>query len=151
VTTKWYKVHFLYIMFPTISSPGVELTNNIMNRTSRYLASAFINILAPREDWMIYRGSGLLGVVWFGSTPSNPFPPPLRSAGCLSFSVFLCVAGPACLQEREGGGGRGAESYECKKAWASRNSSILSACHCNTVVPQDCRPLENKHWQTKAE
>ncbi len=38
---------------------------------------------------MIYRESGFLAVVWFGSSPT-PFPPLHES--CLSFSVFLCVA-----------------------------------------------------------
>jgi hypothetical protein len=52
-----------------------------------------------REDWIIYRGPGYLAVVWFGSKPA-PFPLPLLSANCLSFSVFLCVFGRAYWQER---------------------------------------------------
>ncbi len=44
-----------------------------------------------REYWMIYRGPGYLAVVWSCSSPRQP-PPPLPSASCLSFSVFLCVA-----------------------------------------------------------
>jgi len=55
---------------------------------------------------------------------------PLPSENCLSFSFFLCVAGPACWwhggRGGEGGGGRGAESYDRKKAWSSINHSILS-------------------------
>jgi len=52
---------------------------------------------------------------------------PLPSANCLSFSVFLCLAGRAYCRERGGGGERGAKSYDCKKAWPSINHSILSA------------------------
>ncbi len=66
--------------------------------------------LFPREDWMIYRGSGYLAVMWFGSTPA-PFPLPLPSANCLSFSVFLCVFGRAYWRDRGWGGeGVGLES-----------------------------------------
>ncbi len=36
----------------------------------------------------------------------------LPSATCLSFSVFLCVAGRAYWKERGGGGGVGAKSYD---------------------------------------
>jgi hypothetical protein len=36
----------------------------------------------------------------------TPNPPPLPSASCLSFSVFLCVAGPA-YRRQWGGGWRG--------------------------------------------
>ncbi len=68
---------------------------------------------------MIYRGPGFLAVVWF-------IPPPLPSANCLSFSVFLCLAGRAYYRERGGGGERGAKSYNRKKAWPCINHSILS-------------------------
>jgi hypothetical protein len=53
------------------------------------------------EYWMMYRGTGFLAVVWFGS---SPIPSPLLpSASCLSFSIFLCVAVRAYWREREGG------------------------------------------------
>ncbi len=56
--------------------------------------------LLPREYCMIYRGPGSLAVVWFGSSPAlSPTPPPW--AACLSFSVFLCLAGRAYLLESE--------------------------------------------------
>ncbi len=51
---------------------------------------------------------------------------PLPSENCLSFSFFLCVAGPACWWERGGGGGLGAESYDRNEDWSSINHSILS-------------------------
>jgi hypothetical protein len=41
------------------------------------------------NDFFIYRGPSFLAVVRFGSSP------PLPSASCPSFSVFLCVAGQA--------------------------------------------------------
>ncbi len=57
---------------------------------------------AASEYWMISRGPGFLAVVWFGSSPT-PFPP-LPSAKCRSFSVFLCVADRAhCREAGEGG------------------------------------------------
>ncbi len=78
-----------------------------------------------REYWMIYRGPGLLALVWFGSTPTHF--PPLLSATCLSFSVFLCVGSRAYWGRWGGGGGHGAESYDRKKAWTSINHSCLQA------------------------
>ncbi len=53
---------------------------------------------------------------------------PSPSASCLSFSVFLCVAGPAYSRERGGrvGHGRGAESYDRNKACHTLNRSVLS-------------------------
>ncbi len=45
-----------------------------------------------RDFWVIYRGLGLLAVVWFGISPT-PFPPSPVSKLSLSFSVFPCVAG----------------------------------------------------------
>ncbi len=52
-----------------------------------------------REDWMIYRGPGFFAVVWFGRLHALPLPP-LPSESCLSFSVFLCVAGGAYGREK---------------------------------------------------
>jgi hypothetical protein len=52
-----------------------------------------------RKYWMIIRGPGFLEVVWFGSSPSP-------SASCLSFSVFLCVAGRVYWQQRGEGEGK---------------------------------------------
>jgi hypothetical protein len=42
----------------------------------------------------------------------------------------------------EGGGGRGAESYDRKKAWSSVNRSILSGRHCQMVMPAETSPSE---------
>jgi len=53
------------------------------------------------------------------SYDSAPRSPPLPSASCPSFSVFLCVAGQAYWRVRGGGGGcgRGAKLYDREKAW----------------------------------
>jgi hypothetical protein len=60
---------------------------------------------------------------WFDSAPR---PPPLSpSESCLSFSVFLCVAGRAYW--RGWRGGRGAKSNYREKAWSSIKHSLLSA------------------------
>jgi hypothetical protein len=81
------------------------------------------------------------------------FLPPVLSANCLFFSVFLFVAGQAFL--RWGGGRRRleeAKSYDREKAWTSIKNSILSGwgnqtdkiilCHEYFCVPknQKCRP-----------
>ncbi len=63
---------------------------------------ALFGVPPTSEYWMIYRGPGFLPIVLFGSSPT-PFPP-LRSASCLSFSVFLCVAGRAYWREKRGDG-----------------------------------------------
>jgi hypothetical protein len=62
---------------------------------------------------------------------SAPRPPPsLPTSPVRKLSQFLnhCVCRRSSLMTGEGGGGsgRGAESHERKKAWASMNSSILS-------------------------
>jgi hypothetical protein len=44
----------------------------------------------PRDYSMIYRRPGFLAIIRFGSSPAPS--PPLPSARCLYFSVFLCVA-----------------------------------------------------------
>ncbi len=76
-------------------------------------------IVSPREDWMIYRGPGFLAVV-------IRLHPPLPSASCRYFSVFLCVAGRAYWRERGGRGWAWSWSYDRMKAWPSVNGSILS-------------------------
>jgi hypothetical protein len=77
---------------------------------------------AERIEWFTEGQSFLRSCDWFGSPDAHPPLSPLPSANCL-ISVFLCVAGPASWLER---GGRGAESYDRKKACASINRSILS-------------------------
>jgi hypothetical protein len=81
-------------------------------------------LVLPREYWMIYRGPGFLAIEWFGSSPV-PLPL-LQSASCLSFSVFLYVAGRAYWRERRGSCGRGAKSYAREKTLPSMYYSILS-------------------------
>ncbi len=53
---------------------------------------------SSREYWMIHRGPGFLVVEWFGTPPTTP--PVLPWTRCLSFSVFLSVAGQAYWQEK---------------------------------------------------
>ncbi len=67
-----------------------------------------------REIWIIYRGPGLLVVVWFGSSPT--LSPPLTSASCLSLSQSPYVSPVELNNVREAGGGGGAKSYDDKKA-----------------------------------
>ncbi len=57
-------------------------------------------ICFTREYWMIHKRPCFLAIVWFGSSL-----PPLSSANCLSYSVFLCVAGPAYWRTGEDGAG----------------------------------------------
>ncbi len=54
----------------------------------------------------------------------TPLYPPLPTASCLSFSVFLCVAGQAYWRGGEGFGGT--KSYDGEKSWSSINHSVLS-------------------------
>ncbi len=53
------------------------------------------------------------------------FLPILQSASCLSFSIFLCVVRRAYWLE--GGGEKGAKSYDGEKAWPSTIHCLLSA------------------------
>ncbi len=70
---------------------------------------------------MIYRGPGFFAVVWFGSSPIPSPLPPLPSVS--STGGFERKA--TCWRERrEGGVGRGAESYNAREP--SINHSILS-------------------------
>jgi hypothetical protein len=74
---------------------------------------------------MICRVPGFLAVVLSGSTHA---PPPPYDQQVASLSQSSCVS-LVELTEGMGGGGRGAESYDCKKAWPSLNHSMLSGCH----------------------
>ncbi len=60
-----------------------------------------------RVYWMIYRGRGFLAVVGMIRLLAHPHLSSLPSATCLSFSVFLFIAGRDYW--REGGGGGGVE------------------------------------------
>ncbi len=72
---------------------------------------------------------GVERIEWFledqAFSPSYDFAPPqthpLPSSCCLSFSVFLCVAGRAWGVVAD-------KSYDGEKAWYSINHSILSRC-----------------------
>ncbi len=69
----------------------------------------------------IYRGTGFLAVLWFGSSQTSP--PLFRQQG-VSFPVFLCVSGRTNRRWR-GRGARGTKSYDSEKAWSSIIHSIL--------------------------
>ncbi len=60
-----------------------------------------------------------------------PLPdPPLPSASCLSFSVFLCFA-------TEGGGAGRAKSDNEENGWSSKNHSMLSGGFCSPNLKND--------------
>ncbi len=59
--------------------------------------------------------------------PSHPL---LPSESCLSFSVFLCVAGRAYWRKKGVGGGEGAKSCNGEKAWSSINHLFLHSDPC---------------------
>jgi hypothetical protein len=69
-------------------------------------------LVAEGIEWFIEDQAFLRS---YDSAPRPPPPLPLTEASCLSFSVFLCVAGLAYGRR---GVGRG--------AWSSINHSILS-------------------------
>ncbi len=58
----------------------------------------------------------------YDSAPHPPLPLSFQKVACLSFSVFLCVAG----RGRGWGVGGGAKSYDDEKAWSSIIHSMLS-------------------------
>jgi hypothetical protein len=73
---------------------------------------------------MIYRWPDFLAVVWLDSFPTSF--PQLPSANCLSYSVFLCVAGRAYWRESAGGEVvGGAKSCGGEKAWSSINHWLI--------------------------
>ncbi len=66
-------------------------------RRGDIFAHKFYIGMAPNQRVLIYRWPGFLAIVWFGSSPT---PSPLPSSRCLSFSLFLCVAGWAYWRGR---------------------------------------------------
>jgi hypothetical protein len=91
--------------------------------TKPSIGYSFMYVFRPeRIEWFIEVQAFLMP---YNSAPRPPFP---LSANCLSSrSQSFCVLPDQLTDWREGGGGgRGAESYDRKKAWASINCSILS-------------------------
>jgi hypothetical protein len=85
--------------------------------------NALLFALSRSEYRTIYRGSGFLAVVCCGSTPTLPSLLPESSTGETQ-EDWERVA--ICWREMGEGDGRGAATYEGKKAWPSINHSILS-------------------------
>ncbi len=84
--------------------------------------------LEIREYWKIYRGTGFLSVVWYGSSPA---PSPSFLVSKLSLFLSLLVCRQTSLPTGEGGGEWGWRRshitvYDGEKAWSSINHSILS-------------------------
>ncbi len=73
---------------------------------------------------MIYRGPGFLRS--YVSAPRPPLPPSPVSKLPLFLSPPVCCRS-SLLKGEGGGGGRGAEAYDRKKALPSINHSILAA------------------------
>ncbi len=106
--TDFWKMYFLswgaHTSTPYVSY--VVVPQGQMNFMADWNVVMFLGSPAIKvaKYWVIYRGPGFLAVVWFGSSPA-PLPPALPSAtaSCLSFAVFLCVAGRAYWRERGAG------------------------------------------------
>ncbi len=88
---------------------------------------------------MIYRGPGFLAAVWFGS--SLPPPPASKQARPATHRQTEKERPVADVRWGEGGGRR-AESYDCKTARSSINHSILcnwnnlGGKHASTCLPK---------------
>jgi hypothetical protein len=87
---------------------------------------------------MIYRGPGYLAVIWFGSSLSL-----LSRQQVTSLSQSSYVSPFELTDGREGGAGRGAESYFREKAWSSINHSIFSALY---LLKQNLLQVRNKSY-----
>ncbi len=126
----------IFIILHQLSSVGILAGNSLYFREteikfSRYLcdfATGCSTATLPRgrEYWMLHRGPGFLAAVWFGSSPSfSPLSICNRDRRYTGRprkrDNLLMLTG-----DRGGGGGRGAESCDRKKAWPSINHSILS-------------------------
>ncbi len=99
---------------------SIKMSSSLAQKRARFSFSL------SREYWMIYREPSILAVIWFGSSPTHS--PSLTTASCLSFQVFLCVAGR--IYRRGVGGGRVGGEDPSRTARqpgrSSINHSILS-------------------------
>jgi hypothetical protein len=95
-----------------------------------------IYILVHRENWMIIEGQAFSrSYIWLLS------PTPVSK---------LDQQNAGRLRKRGGGrGGRGAESYERKKAWFSLNHSTLSACYILQSVRTGLDMCQGRHYSSQ--
>jgi hypothetical protein len=109
--------------------------NALFNRS---LQKVYIYWEKCREYWMIYRGLGFLIILLL----PHPLTPPLPSEICLSFSVFLCVAGRASWREW----GRG---YGRSQIIAPRESLVLNKSF-NTLRRYVTNSMPSKLYRPRA-
>jgi hypothetical protein len=90
---------------------GKRKLTPLVSVTEKNLASALF-ALSESIEWFIEDQSFLMSYD-LAPSPNHPLP----SANCLSFSVFLRVAGRACWRERRGKGG--GETNRTTRRWGS--------------------------------
>ncbi len=99
---EWSLAHFTAIDMTSSGATGLSLSlfwRPTIGRTDIPRAGHACSV-HNREYWIIYRGPCFPAVIH----DLAPSPPPLPSASCLPFSIFLCVAGRAnCLRGEVGG------------------------------------------------
>ncbi len=88
--------------------------------------------LLDQRVLIIHLGPGFHTFEWFGSGP--PPPAPLSSVCSTGDTQEDWERETICWGEMGEGGGRGAKSYDRKKAWSSINHSILSVLDNKIVI-----------------
>ncbi len=135
--TRSVLVEKTYLVFcavvPVVLWPCCKVIKNRIFRRSKWFMGKRTKEtnMYIREYWMIYRWPGFLAVIRFGSVHNTS--PTLPSVICLSFSVFLCVAGPAYCREGGRGAGTRRQIIRPRKAWPSISHSLLPDVHCRTA------------------
>ncbi len=116
-----YNAIFWFCDADILNRPGNRVCSMLLPAIPSGMPFPSIN---TRECWMIYRGTALLEVLWFGSsaTPSHPPRPSLYSTGEAQEDWEKETT---CW--REGGEGVGEElNYTTQESLASINSPIFS-------------------------